>query len=218
MEATLVEKSQELPDAWSFTFSKPPGFHFDAGDYTEIEVYRPGFAGRRWFSIATAPHEDNLQFIIKYPPEPSEFKQELLKLTPGSTVHLSPAIGNFNLPLKDEKLLFVAGGIGITPYISMLKHMDFAGLKRDIRLIHTARGNHLFGSFSQQHAATSLHDSRKKRLDFQEITGLVPDFATRIVYLAGPEPMMSELHEQFLSAGHPRPRLKLEYFTGYDRL
>lgn len=215
MESQLVRRQQEFADVWSFYFTKPPGWRYDAGDYSEIELP----SGRRWFTIASAPHEPLLQFTVKFPPEPSRFKQELLQLQSGDVVHLSPPIGNFNLPIQPDKLLFVAAGIGITPYRAMIADTREQNLTHDIRIIYTARGqNHLFQDLINQLSQPLMHDSSIHRLSVDELFKLVGDAEKRIIYLAGPEPMMDAMHTELLERGHPRPRLKLEYFTGHDYL
>lgn len=215
MESELVRRHQELPDVWSFYFTKPPGWRFDAGDYSEIELS----SGRRWFTIASAPHEPLLQFTIKFPPHPSRFKRDLLKLEPDSQIRLSPPIGNFNLPLTKDKLLFVAAGIGITPYRSLISDLIQRQLKHDVELIYTARGStHIFPELTTRLKSPYYHDSIRGRLTFDDIKARVTDSTERIVYLAGPEPMMDAMHSEFLRRGHPRPRLKLEYFTGHTEI
>lgn len=218
MDVKLVNRQQELSDVWTFFFSKPAGFVFEAGDYTELQLNLEHFAGRRWFTIASAPHEELLQFTIKYPTPHSDYKAALLAMNPGQTASISPAIGNFNLPLKSDKLLFVAAGIGITPFVSMAKHALRHNLEHDINLVHLARDNHLYSYVFTGNFKTELWHPDHLKFNYGNIAKNYGDLAERMVYLAGPEDLMSHLHQEFIDHSHPRHRLKLEYFEGHHGL
>ena len=118
MEIKFVQKLKETPQIWSFFFTQPAGFSFEAGDYVELAI--PG-VDRRWLTITSAPSEKHLQFTTKL--SDSKFKQALSQLEVGNHAVISPAIGSFNLPQTEQNLIFVAGGLGITPYRSMLAEM-----------------------------------------------------------------------------------------------
>lgn len=218
MQSKFLRRHQELQDAWSFWFSKPDGFSFAGGDYSELALINGAWGDRRWFSLASSPSEDELRFVINIEANDSRFKRELLQLEPGQFVSVSPPMGNFNVPNKPDTLLFIAGGIGITPFRSIILEEKELKTGHDIVLVYTARQKkHLFLSEIKPVSTKFFqHVISKNRLSLAEIRHLVPDLDTRLVYLAGPEPMMTQLHDQLLDEGHLRWRLRLSYFTGYN--
>lgn len=217
METSLLRREKQVGNAWSFWFSRPDGFVFQGGDYTELALDKAG--ERRWFSIAAGPQEKDLQFCIKIADQHSTFKQGLLDLKPTQTAHLSPPMGNFNVPNQPDKLLFIAGGIGITPFRSILLEEAHRHIGHDIVLFYTARSaQHLFLNEISTDIKLIKHISGSKRLTLPDILAAVPDASERMIYLAGPEPMMEQYHEQLLTQAHPRWRLRLSYFTGYNEL
>ena len=92
---------------------------------------------RRVFSIAAAPGDGApVKFGIRLPEKSSSFKKALLALEPGAKVSGTSVGGDFLLPDDDSKLLLVAGGIGITPYISQLEQLRASGAKRDVAVVY----------------------------------------------------------------------------------
>lgn len=219
MLSRLVARRPELSDTWSVFLAKPPGFAYTAGDYTELELDYPPRGGRRWFSLSSAPHEEQLRITFRLPQPHTAFKDRLMKLQPGDQVQLAPAMGNFNLPRQPRPVLLVAAGVGATPYRSIISQLDKDNRLRDwdLTLLHAAAaGDYLFedvfGRLGQRYLQV---DPAQTRLDAAEIGRLVPDAADRMIYFAGPEPLAAVWHDQFLTAGFPRARLRLSYFPGY---
>lgn len=214
MQAEFLYKKKEISGIWSFFFSKPDGFSFKVGDYSELELHYNPHGGRRWFTIASAPHEQYLQITTPVPLQASEFKQRLNSLISGDVVRFSPAMGNFNLPLVADKLLFIAAGVGVTPYRAMI--VDSSGAIHDIHTIYASGSNrYIFCDELSRHKLT-LHDSSAHRIKPEDIFKYAPDWQQRLIYLAGPQDLMTNLHEFFLGKGHAIHRLRLSYFTNYN--
>lgn len=219
MEIKFLRKIQNAPQIWSFCFEKQPGLRYDAGDYVELSLLEAGPAGdKRWMSFSSSPTEDFLQFTTKIVDKPSEYKIALSNLSPSSVALVSPAIGTFNLP-KDasEKLLFVAAGVGITPYRSMLKYLIDETDHRDIELIYVAKPtDFIFGDVISD-ASIPVHQT-SDRVDFNWIKKKVVDFSERRIYFAGPQPYCEGLFDQALDNGIDRSLLMLDYFEGLTEL
>jgi len=217
MRAEFVRSQAELPDVVSFWFKPQAGFSYQAGDYTELSLGLAGIADRRWLSLASAPFESKLQFTVKIGNPASPFKQALQNLKKGQIVYLSPPMGNFNAPDRPDKLLFLAGGVGITPFRSLGLQEKHRPVGHDIQLLYAARAKQYLFDTELATAGLSVTKltSPGEILSLDTIGNIVPDFSQRFVYLAGPEPMMSRLHEELLDNGHARWRLRLCYFPGY---
>lgn len=218
METELITKHPEASDIWSFYFRKPAWFAFTPGDYAELSLDFAPQGGRRWFSLASAPGEPHLRITTQLPSPASEYKQALSRLEPGDRAFISPPMGNFNLPATKDKVLLVAGGVGVTPYRSMLA----SGLAdpHDTVLLYTARpDNFIFApELDGSDARIIRHDSAAGRLDLARFDQLVPDWRERMVFLAGPEAMMSRFHDEILRLDHVPGRLRLSYFPGYRHI
>lgn len=220
MEVEFLRRNQEVEGIWSFWFSRPRGFNYAAGDYTELSLERVVGNHRRWFSLASAPSESDLRITTWVDAQSSPFKQTLMNLKKGDTAHVAPPMGNFNAPPQPDKLLFIAAGIGVTPFRSLLVEQTHTPTGHDIILLYSARQNqHLFLSEIQRSKASFVqHTTAQKRLDLAEITQRISDIGERLIYLAGPEPMMTKFYEDLLTLGHPRWRLRLCYFPGYQSI
>ncbi len=214
METKFVRKQKEAENIISFFFAKPSAFVFDAGDFTELAFDFPNGGGdKRWFTVASAPSEPEIQITMKFPPKPSEFKLQLNKLKPGSTAFLSPALGKFNLPRDNaQELLFVAGGVGITPFRSMLKQLKNDDEKRNIELTYIAKNSeHIFKELLDSSCADVRYENSEFKINSLEI-------ADRLVFLSGPEPMIKSYFEILLASGVHRSQIMLDYFPGYIEL
>jgi hypothetical protein len=119
--------TQLAPDIYEFRFVGAAGLRFRPGQYLEWTLghSRPDTRGnRRYFTIASSVDEPEVRLGVKFYPAASSFKRALLAMKPGSEIAASHLAGEFVLPTdKREKLVFMAGGIGITPFRSMIKHL-----------------------------------------------------------------------------------------------
>lgn len=215
MDLIFQHKYQESNTIWSFYFSKPSALVFEAGDYVDVELNYGSseLGGRRWLTISSSPHHPHVRFTLKFPPQPSQFKQALMNLHAGQTVQVSPPIGTFHLPRKQEqKVLWIAGGIGITPYLSKSELLVANKESRDITCLYYAKTTeHIYRDLLSSVSHVRLLADRQ-----QTPLHLVDDYAERHIYLSGPETFCMEYYTQFHQAGVDRHQLHLDYFPGYD--
>lgn len=126
----------------AFACSQPSAFHFRAGQYVEISLIAPKRrdigGSSRSFSIASAPFENELLFIMRQ--SNSAFKQELGWLPLGSKIQISGAAGHFVLDEAPRRpAVFLAGGIGFAPCRSILRQAFHERSPRDIFLVYSNR-------------------------------------------------------------------------------
>lgn len=122
--------------------TKPSTFHFRAGQYVEITVIEPrkrDIGGNsRTFSIASAPFEDKLTFVMRL--SNSAFKEELRSLPLGSPIQICGAAGSFVLNEDPRRpAVFLVGGVGLAPCRSILWQAVHDGIKQDIFLFYSNR-------------------------------------------------------------------------------
>jgi len=125
--SSLLARKAVADNTLAVHFAKPPGFEFRAGQYIDIVLTSSPFhdlwGDLRTFSIASAPFEDYLEFVMRL--SNTAFKRALSILPIGTTVTLNGPAGNFQLDSKNSRpAVFLAGGVGIAPFLSMLRQAE----------------------------------------------------------------------------------------------
>jgi ferredoxin-NADP reductase len=138
---------------------------------------------------------------------------------PGQKIVAGQLIGDFRLP-KDlkKKLVFIAGGIGITPYRSMIKYIIDTSQKRDVILMYSAKeGDFVYKDVFDQ-ARYKLGIKTYYNVGrFQEnfILKEVPDYKERIFYLSGPKSLVDGFTKVLRDLKIPHSQIKTDYFPGF---
>lgn len=134
-QRTIAEKTDEV----SFDLSGK-NFVFIAGQYIRVTIpkllYADPKGSSRVFTIASSPNEKN-KLSIAFRDSGSGFKRTLLELPRGSLVEIEGPFGHFVLPRDASRpLVFIAGGIGITPFLSMIRFANENKLNYQITLLY----------------------------------------------------------------------------------
>lgn len=227
----LKTRTPLTPSTDEFTFETEKPFTYEPGQYMELMVphRRADFRGtRRRFSITSRPNTKQVSFGIKFYEPSSSFKRTLRTLGEGAMIRATVVAGDFVLP-KDatRPLLFVAGGIGITPFISHLRAIKKNS--RDITLVYAvsdakevAYAPELanFGINVIVVAPKKPKDLPKdwiyregSRISYDELAALVPDISERWAYISGPTPFVQYGKTQLRKLG--ARGVKTDYFAGY---
>lgn len=207
----VLEKKAETKDVFSLVFTKPEDFKFYAGQYLDYEISND----TRAFSISASPTEDFLMLSTKK--GQSEFKKALAKLKPGSHVKTSHPAGTFTLD-ESSPAVFIAGGIGITPFRSMIKWAYDQKLTTPITLIYTNSDNNFLFKKELDKWENRLnlniiyHNSSKSG----RLTKLLPTtYHLPIYYLAGPPKMVDSFEKMLIDLGVDKTNLRYDHFDGY---
>lgn len=227
----VLESIEDLsPVIKTFWFKKPAGFNYIAGQFIELNLpHKADSRGqKRWFTLSSAPSDDLLSITTKIILEASSFKKFLAKLNPGDEISMTDSMGDFVLPRKkDIPLVFVAGGIGITPFHSILKELSNKGEKRDITLIYAAKDKEslvFLDELSKSAKVLPLLSAPPK--DWTGLSGTLT--AERImqiseindqtrIYLSGPEKMVETITDKLKESVKPE-QVVTDYFPGYENL
>ncbi len=210
---------------YSFSFKPPKKPHYVAGQFVEMQLpheNKDKRGDKRWFTLSSSPTEDELIITTKILPESgSSYKTALANLNPGQEVNMSSPMGDFVLPKdKSVPLLFIAGGIGCTPFHSICQFVADRGEQRDIALVYVA-------SSPEEIAFKGTFDKLGNK--FIEITGERTDAASilqkvgslndkTLVYISGPEPFVELLQAGFKELGVNKKRIHTDFFPGYTNL
>lgn len=231
MKATLIRKEQEAPNIHTFFFKTEKEFNYIAGQFTEIQLplSNPDERGnKRWFTLSSSPTEEFVSITTRLDPvKPSAFKQALFNLESGAQITLAEPMGDFVLPKqKDTLLIFIAGGIGITPMRSMIKWLSDTNEHRDITLYYAAKvmEDMVFLDLFQNTdikfepilgSPPSDWQGMTGRLTSKTIMSLPNVLDNTLVYISGPEPMVETFNTELQQGGIPEHRLVMDYFPGY---
>jgi glycine betaine catabolism B len=222
---------------WSFTFEKPKGFTHRPGQYMEWTMRVPrndGRGSRRHFSLASSPTEPDIMIAARFTSPTSRYKQVMAEMEQGALITAGELGGDFVLP-KDPSipLAFIAGGIGITPFRSMLKYMADKGERRDVVLLYS---NYREDEIVFQDVLCdaenlgvkivhTLTDPQNVRPHWKGRTGFVtaevirqevPNLASRHVFVSGSPGMVNTMKKALKEAGVPRGHIRTDYFPGYS--
>ena len=233
----LFSKNMLVRDIYEFKFSSSRKISFKPGQYMEwtLPHTRSDTRGiRRYFSLASSPTEKEIVLAIKTPESLSTFKKKLLTFVPGDSLIATQIAGDFILPEDNhKKLVFIAGGIGITPFRSMIKYLIDTKEKRDITLFYINKTatefiyhellNKAYLEFglkinyviTDKDHVPSNWPGLTGRIDGETITGAIPDWQTSIFYISGPNAMVNNYKSMLLSLGVQRKNIITDYFPGY---
>lgn len=234
---TLKNKNRIGNDIYDFVFRSNWSMKFRPGQYLEWTLghAKPDTRGnRRYFTLASSPTERDVHLGVKFYQNSSTFKRTMLAMRPGSQISASQLSGDFTLP-KDpsEKLVLIAGGIGITPFRSMLKYLVDRGEKRPIILFYSNKKpseiaySDIFAEAGTQlgiKTVYTLTDARQAPADWpgyighfdpRIIAAEVPDWRERTFYLSGPRGMVMAFEKTLKQMGVTRLRIKTDFFPGF---
>ncbi|MGI9027832.1 MAG: FAD-dependent oxidoreductase [Candidatus Saccharimonadales bacterium] len=214
-----------------FWFRPERPVRYIAGQFIELRIPhddKDKRGDKRWFTLSSSPSEDLVAITTKIAlKDGSTFKQALLGLKSDSRVTMTDAMGDFVLP-KDESipLVFVAGGIGVTPVRSMIKFLHDSAEKRNITLIYAARSEDelaftdLFNKSNLKFIPVIGQPStgwkgEAGRVNADRILELAGDYEDKYIYLSGPEPMTESLYKELKGLGVNKKHLVTDYFPGY---
>jgi ferredoxin-NADP reductase len=176
----------------------------------------------RWFTVASAPFEGEVMITTRLTaPKGSTFKSALQALKIGDTIQADGPEGDFVVGDQSAPYVFIAGGIGITPFHSILKEADRAGVKLKATLIYGNRDKNIvfkdeLDAFASRNPGLAVHYLvDPERINEESVKKLVPDLSVPLFYVSGPEPMVKAIAEMLEKIGVPKERLKLDDFPGY---
>jgi ferredoxin-NADP reductase len=202
-------------------------FVFDGGGLTWVAGQSQGYilseAGptekenQHWFTISSAPSEKTVNISTRI--SQSSFKETLNAMKPGDEIGAHSLGGDFVWEESDNKpVVLVAGGIGITPFRSILYERKALGKPLNATLLYFNRTSDIpfekeLQALSQEHSEFILKSIVGEPLTADKILELAPQANQQTVYLSGPAPLVSSVGKELAGRG---VAIKLDRFPGYD--
>ncbi len=233
----LKEKVQTAPGVFDFVFQANKKINFEPGQFMEWTLGHNNVdnrGNRRYFTIASSPTEDTIRLGVKFSSErSSSFKTALANPKWNKKIIATGLQGDFIMPKDTEKkLVFIAGGIGITPFRSMVKYMLDKSQNRQVVLFYinkhevdivyrdiferaTSLGLKIVYVLTHIDDVPQNWNGRIGHLDQQMIEEEVPDFKERMFYLSGPSGMVDSFKKHLAVMGINNSQIVTDYFPGY---
>ncbi|MBA2279409.1 FAD-dependent oxidoreductase [Candidatus Saccharibacteria bacterium] len=218
MKLRFMKKNDEGNDVWSFYFKPLEPLTWIAGQSVRLELPRKMFGiDERRFTITSAPFESHVMITTKL--SDSSFKQNLRNLKPDEIINGYAVEGKFVWDKDMRHRLLIAGGIGITPYRSMIAQKIYEKQPLDATLIYSSKAKPAVFEkellqWQRQDLSFHCHFLISKRLIFNDYATLVPAWLQSKVYISGPSKMVEELSSYLLEFGLSESYLKQDLFTG----
>jgi ferredoxin-NADP reductase len=219
----------------AFRLSKPDRFQFKAGQAITLAINDESLGRRqlsRMFSLVSAPFERDL--IIATRIRDSAFKQTLKWLPNGTVMQITGPFGELTLGEPKVPAVFIAGGIGITPFMSMLRQAHEDKSEQRIFLVYSnrrpedaplieelqerARTNRNFkfvATMTNMTGSTREWTGEARHIDGEILKRLVGDVRAPMYYVVGPPGMVAAMEATLCGAGIARGRIQSEQFYGY---
>lgn len=227
MQLKLKEVIPGEGDVKSFVFSPSEALSWTPGQFIHYTLPHKDADQRgdeRWFTISSAPFEGDVWITTRVNSEySSSFKQKLSAMAPGETIEGDLPEGDFTVDDLAREYVFVVGGIGITPFLAILKQLAHDG--KDIRaeLLYANRDENTIpfkaelDAFARQHPGFKItHFIGNDLIDETALKAAGSKLNDPIYYVSGPEPMVEAFEAKFKEMGIDAAHSKFDYFPGYD--
>jgi ferredoxin-NADP reductase len=235
--ARLISREEVAEGTMAFHFEKPSGFSFRAGQFADVTLIDPPETDAkgitRTFSIASPPFANELIFTTRM--RDTAFKRSLKKVPLTAEVKISPASGSFTLHKNLAKAaVFLAGGIGITPFLSMVQQADRDRLSQKLYLFYSNRRPEdaafldtltaLETTNPNFRLICTMTEMSKSKKEWKGETALMDKEMLRrhltnlqgpIYYIAGPHTMVTAMRATLVSARVEENDIRTDEFVGY---
>jgi ferredoxin-NADP reductase len=233
----LLNRAEVAEGTTAFQFEKPPGFDFKPGQSADLTLLNPpetdSEGNVRTFSIASAPFEDQLMFVTRM--RDTAFKRSLKKVPLGTVVKMDSPMGSFTLHKNSAKpAVFLAGGIGITPFSSIVRQADHDRAPHKLYLFYSNRLpeetcfievlqnlEKTNPKFSFIATMTDVPRSQKTwngetgRINRDMLSKYLDDLQEPIYYIAGPPAMVGGMRKMLVESDVDEDDIRTDEFAGY---
>ncbi|MFD7135481.1 ferredoxin--NADP reductase [Streptomyces sp. NPDC059894] len=208
---TFAEVHEEDDGVHAFSFVPTKPLSFVAGQHGVLKV--PG-AGQKTFSLASAPEDPEVVIATRLQ-SGSAYKNALAALRPNDPVTLQGPMFNFTLKGTPEDVVFLAQGIGITPFRSILRHISAAGVAKRTHLVHVSgTQTPTYRAETQDLATTALYPTQRD--DFAlAVKELVAEKPGAVYFVSGATDFLKGTVEQLTQLGVGKKQIRKDRFVGY---
>jgi len=223
MQLVLRSKESVQEGVISFIFEPQEPLAWEPGQYLHYVLSHEGADDRgleRWFTIASAPYEKNIAITTRFDGERvSSFKSALRHMNEGETIEADGPKGKFVLQPGEHRHIFISGGIGITPFHSMIKQFAHDNHMPKIDLLYANRdGNFVYmdelQKISKDYPSLHIIEFAGKKIEEADLEPYLADESS-IFYLSGPHFMVDAYEQLLKNKNIPETAILTDYFPGY---
>ena len=233
----LKDRIQTAPDTFDFIFTPNRKLSFAPGQYMEWTLghdHPDSRGNRRYFTLASSPTEQDLILGVKFYPKSSSYKKSMLALDGDTEIVAGQLSGDFTLPKNpNQRLVFIAGGIGITPFRSMITYLLDTRQKRPITVFYANRtaneivykdiltraqrelGIKTVYTLTDKNRVPAGWKGKVGYLTSHMIMADVPFYKDCIYYLSGPNSMVNAFEETLQRMGVSPDHIRTDFFPGF---
>jgi ferredoxin-NADP reductase len=227
LEVPVLATFNETSDIKTIRLRRPEGFEFEAGQFIAVRTRVDGKDVSRCYSVSSAP---DIRGYFEISVKRQGVVSSALHATarPGALLSVRSPNGAFKYPSADDRpIVLLAGGVGITPLMSMLRHAVHTEPSRPVTLLYSARSEADFAFREELTALASRHpqihvhlacsrsmspDIYPSRLDADLIRTTVPDVVHSICFICGPGAMIDQTKAVLTGFGVPAAQIRYEVF------
>lgn len=234
---TLKNKREVAKGTMEFSFEKPAEFQYRAGQTIDLTLIEPpetdAEGNTRTFSLVSAPHEPVLKIATRL--RDTAFKRTLKNMEPGTTLSAKGPLGSFLLHENATRpAVFLAGGIGITPFHAIIadaahrklphkiilffsnRHAEDAPFLQELQRFMEENPNFtLVATMTEIDTSSQVWEGERGYIDSAMLERHLLKEAAPIYYLAGPEGMVSAMRKMLNEKGVSNDDIRFEEFAGY---
>jgi len=224
MVLTFFEKNQETKNVISFKFKSKEPINWKPGQYLFYTLPNDNPDNRgvtRYFTISSAPFEKDIMITTRISIPSSTFKKSLLDMKIGETIEASGPDGDFIIDDHKMNYIFIAGGIGITPFRSILLELNHENKPINVQLLYANRDQDIV--FKDE--LESLIEKSKNfkinyfispnRINKKILSTMNSELITHNFFVSGPQPFVESYSQILKNIGIKKERIKLDHFPGY---
>jgi ferredoxin-NADP reductase len=233
----LLNRVEVAEGTIAFHFEKPTGFDFKPGQSADLTLPNPPETDAegdvRTFSIASAPFEDQLMFATRM--RDTAFKRSLKKMPLGTVVKMDSAMGSFTLHKNSAKpAVFLAGGIGVTPFSSIVRQADHDRAPHKLYLFYSNRRPEdapfvevlqnlektnpqfrFIATMTEMRRSKKTWNGETGRIDQEMLSKYLNELRGPIYYVAGPPALVSGMRKMLVASGVDEDDIRSDEFSGY---
>ena len=219
---TFLSRRQEAGNISSFLFRPDSEVHWKAGQHG-ILSFRRKLEGGSWrgFSIASHPNEGIVLISTRITDQPSAYKKALIELKPGDEISMRGPFGPFYLDGSKKPVIFIAGGIGITPYRSLILHsaLNTSQAPASICLLYSDNTGHYAYRQELDNIVIKNDFIKVEYSTSEDLQGKIAEQIRELgnsafYYVSGPGKMVTSIKKSLIAQGISRNNIKHELFIG----
>jgi len=236
-QSKLLNRVEVAEGTMAFHFERPAGFDFKPGQSADLTLLDPpetDLEGNvRTFSIASAPFQGLLMFATRM--RDTSFKRSLKEMPLGTDVKMDSAMGSFTLHKNSAKpAVFLAGGIGITPFSSIVRQADHDRAPHKLYLFYSNRrpedapfievlqdlektnpNFRFIATMTEMPRSKKTWKGETGRINKEMLSKHLNDLRGPIYYIAGPPAMVSGMRKMLVECGVDEDDIRTDEFAGY---